>query len=127
MVKLLIVLTLFVMTVTNLSLNHELVGDRFIKLTKKGSDDYADCAGTYVIDPVVLVNGYPIYIGLNGQRFIFKNPDGHFGITANQYLGMFLKEENEKSWGAFHASTNSVFNLKDSTWKSYNTEVVEFP
>ena len=81
-------------------------------VTKAGDPNYANCNGTYVLDPRFL-NGQPIYINAAKDRFIgFESPG--WEITATGYLDGILAAGG--SFGGYH---NNVGDDVYSTWDSY--------
>lgn len=56
---------------------------------KPYGENYADCAGTYLLSPWYQINKKPVYISLrsnNHNRYIFQNPDNRWVVTSLQYL-----------------------------------------
>ena len=94
--------------------------------TKSGGNNYAACAGTYEKQGIV-VNHAPIWLStdLQDKRILFMNPDGRWVITAEHYLGGFLKELGNsetgfKAYGGFHSATNINYDVMQTTWKNYD-------
>jgi hypothetical protein len=87
---------------------------------KAGGNNYADCDGVYELDAAVTLNGKPIYVNAQKERFIGWNGKS-WVVTAMSYKPKILSGEITSPFGGFHASLNiGEHGLEASIWAEYS-------
>eukprot|EP00931_Biecheleriopsis_adriatica_P117509 TRINITY_DN93014_c0_g1_i1.p1 TRINITY_DN93014_c0_g1~~TRINITY_DN93014_c0_g1_i1.p1 ORF type:complete len:372 (-),score=67.95 TRINITY_DN93014_c0_g1_i1:77-1192(-) len=95
------------------------VGMKLQFTTKPDCDNYADCDGTYIMEPSVgTINGKPIYVNGPKAKFLAAtSSDGGWCIAALVYLDQ-VKAQGGGGFGGFHAAGGDE--PEDGEWMSYD-------
>ena len=94
-------------------------------ISKEDGGNYANCNGVYKMDSDKLVNGKPVFVNPDKERFIGRCGSG-WVLTGCQWLNDIVKESANKSnsFGGFHSSLNGEVPIAMSTWKDYDVRII---
>ena len=95
-----------------------------VVLTPKGSENYANCGGTYCEAPKVKLNGKPVYVRVvgdgqawaGGGRFIGWTGQG-WTLTSMGYFVDICSGKIKSPFGGFHSTPGG--SILDSKWDKY--------
>ena len=90
--------------------------------TRSGKANYANCAGGYKLDRRQCLNGKPVYVSEEKERFLGKTAGGAWIIGKLADLDSFISE-NVSSFGGFHSS--AAIEPEDGPWENYEVTRVE--